>query len=109
MTIYDWNLVQVHIKNVGEFQDVIHGFTAHIACKDSEDNRGYSSQIKVPVDTTDLTNFKTLDTLTKKDVVAWVEASVSSEDVDRLKAEAYADAHFYATTSVNMPWGEKIK
>jgi hypothetical protein len=106
---YQWNLVEVLVKEVDGYSDVICGFNATMVCKDANGTIGTSSVVRLPVDYSDLSTYIALQDLDKPTVEAWATASLTTEQVEQYKEEALADSHFHNSKVVNMPWGAKIK
>lgn len=106
---YQWNLAEVYVKDVDGHTDVVVGVNGFVACKNDIGGTGVSSNVKLPVDYSDLTSFVDIESIDKATVEAWATASLTPEQVAQYQAEALADSHFYGSTVKYMPWGAKIK
>jgi|APCry1669192269_1035402.scaffolds.fasta_scaffold27210_3 hypothetical protein len=82
-TTYAWDIQQVELVSTGNFNQVVHRcFWKCTATADSGAKKEQFGVIDLDISNLDPATFKTFDTLTTDDIVAWVKSVVHTTSVE---------------------------
>lgn len=106
-TTYAWDLQQIELISVGDFNQVVH--RCFWKCTATGDNGATKEQfgvVDLDIKNLDPGTFKSFDSLSKEEIVEWVKATVAKDSIEAglhpsSTTHSYVDATIPGTVGVN--------